>query len=47
MMSADPGYIAAAFRSMESQYGSVEKYLAAELGVGPEQIRRLRSLYLE
>jgi protein-tyrosine phosphatase len=47
MMSADPGYIAAAFRSMESQYGSVEKYLAAELGVGPNQIRRLRSLYLE
>jgi protein-tyrosine phosphatase len=47
MMSADPGYIAAAFRSMESQYGSMEKYLAAELGVGPEQIRRLRSLYVE
>jgi protein-tyrosine phosphatase len=47
MMSADPGYIEAAFRSMESQYGSVEKYLSTELGLGPDQIKRLQSLYLK
>jgi protein tyrosine/serine phosphatase len=47
MMGADPAYIESAFRSMESQYGSVENYLAAELGAGPDQIRRLRSIYLE
>jgi hypothetical protein len=47
MMGADPASIESAFRSTESQYGSVENYLAAELGAGPDQIRRLRSLYLE
>jgi protein-tyrosine phosphatase len=46
MMSADPGYIAAAFQSIESQYGSVDKYLSTELGLGPDQIKRLQSLYL-
>jgi protein-tyrosine phosphatase len=47
MMSADQAYIAAAFRSMESRHGSVGKYLSTELGVGPNQIKRLRSLYVE
>jgi protein-tyrosine phosphatase len=47
MMSADPAYIEAAFGAIESRYGSVNKYFSSELGVGPEQIKRLRTLYLE
>jgi protein-tyrosine phosphatase len=47
MMSADPAYMAAAFRSIETHYGSVQTYFSTELGVGPEQIERLKSLYLE
>jgi protein-tyrosine phosphatase len=47
MMSADPAYMAAAFRSIETHYGSVQAYFSTELGAGPEQIERLKSLYLE
>jgi protein-tyrosine phosphatase len=47
MMSADPAYIAAAFRSMETRYGSVKGYLSTELGIGPAEISRLRALYLQ
>jgi len=47
MMSADPAYMAAAFRSIEDHYGSVQAYFSTELGAGPEQIERLKSLYLE
>ena len=47
MMSADPAYMAAAFRSIEAHYASVQAYFSTELGAGPEQIERLKSLYLE
>ena len=47
IMSADPAYIGAAFRSMETRYGSVEGYFSTQLGLGPAEISRLRSLYLQ
>jgi protein-tyrosine phosphatase len=32
---------------IDREYGGVEKYLASQLGIGPMEITRLRSLYLE
>ncbi len=36
-----------AFAAVEKDYGSVDGYLKAELGVGPVEITRLRALYTE
>jgi protein-tyrosine phosphatase len=47
LMRADASYIAAAFQSIESQYGSVGGYLSSQLGVGPEQIKQLQARYLQ
>jgi protein-tyrosine phosphatase len=47
MTRADPAYIEATFDAIDAQYGSVDNYLSAELGVGPLQKARLRTLYLE
>lgn len=35
------------FAYLETEYGGVESYLQKELNVGPEEIKRLRALYLE
>jgi len=47
LMSADSDYIRAALDAVDARYGSVNGYLARELGVGPRQLRRLRALYLQ
>jgi protein-tyrosine phosphatase len=47
MMSADPAYIGASFQSIDVHYGSLEKYFASQLRIGPKDIERLRSLYLQ
>lgn len=35
------------FTHLDTEYGGVEGYLARELGIGPEEIAKLRALYLE
>jgi protein-tyrosine phosphatase len=47
MMSADPTYIGAAFQSIDVHYGSLQEYFSTELSIGPGEIKRLRSLYLQ
>jgi protein-tyrosine phosphatase len=47
IIRADPAYIEAAFQAMRDEYGSVDRYLSVELGVGPEQKARLRKLLLD
>lgn len=44
-MGVDARYLQAVFDIIDRDYGSVEAYLDKELGVGPEDIQRLRSLY--
>jgi protein-tyrosine phosphatase len=46
LVAADPAYLDAAFQSINQHYGSVDAYLASQLGVGPDQRARLRSLLL-
>jgi len=47
VMSADPAYISAAFQSIDAHYGSLDEYFSTELSIGPAEIKRLRSLYLQ
>jgi protein-tyrosine phosphatase len=47
MMSADPTYIGAAFQSIDVHYGSLQEYFSTELSLGPGEIKRLQSLYLQ
>lgn len=47
MMSADPAYLSAAFQSIDEHYGSLQKYFSTELSIGPGEIKRLQSLYLQ
>jgi protein-tyrosine phosphatase len=47
MTRADPVYIDAAFDAMRAEYGSVDRYMAVELGVGPAQRARLRAMFLD
>ncbi len=47
LLRADPDYIGAMFDSLDQQYGSVQGYLAREMGVGPIELRRLRKMFVE
>ncbi|MBL4871382.1 MAG: tyrosine-protein phosphatase [Robiginitomaculum sp.] len=42
LLKVIPVYLDAAFDSIKQQYGSVENYLASELGVGPDELTTLR-----
>ena len=42
LAGVEGSYLDAAFDQMRSDYGSVEAYLAKELGVGPRELARLR-----
>jgi protein-tyrosine phosphatase len=35
------------FAYLDTEYGGVESYMAKELNVGPDEITKLRSLYLQ
>jgi protein-tyrosine phosphatase len=39
-------YLDSAFDEMETEYGTIEKYFSAGLGIGAEQQKALRDLYL-
>ena len=47
MMDAHPDYLAAMFDAIVARRGSVESYLATDLGVGPDLLAALRSELLE
>lgn len=44
LLAADADYLEAAFRTIEREHGSVERYLEAALGVGPGERRALQEL---
>jgi protein-tyrosine phosphatase len=46
-MGVDRAYLIAFFDAVETRYGSVENYLATELGVSAEEQARLRTMYTE
>jgi protein-tyrosine phosphatase len=46
-MEAHPGYLGAAFESIDLQYGSFDDYLLKGLGLTKDDTQRLSSLYLE
>ncbi|MGI4863777.1 MAG: tyrosine-protein phosphatase [Janthinobacterium lividum] len=46
LMAANPAYLAGTFASIDKQYGSVDKYLATEMGLTPKKLAALRAKYL-
>ncbi|GBQ86334.1 tyrosine-protein phosphatase [Asaia krungthepensis] len=47
MLNSDPDYLKAAFASIRQHYGSIDAYMAQEIGVGPQEVATLRRLYLD
>ena len=47
LIDSDPGYIEALFESVFTRHGSIEDYLAAELGIGRGELDALRVRLLE
>lgn len=47
MMSADGTYLDATFTAIRIQYGSIDRYLAEQLGLDQQAIVKLRGKYLE
>ena len=46
-MDTPEEYLSAAFAAIDESYDSVSDYLAAEIGLGPEQRKRLKRRYVE
>lgn len=40
-------YLTISFEEIDTKWGSVDNYLKTEIGIGPEEIKRLRALYTE
>lgn len=47
MMSANGIYLDATFEAIRTQYGSIDRYLAEQLGMDQESLVKLREKYLE
>jgi protein-tyrosine phosphatase len=47
MMSANGVYLDATFEAIRTQYGSIDRYLADQLGLDQQAIVKLRGKYLE
>jgi protein-tyrosine phosphatase len=47
LMAANPAYLAGTFAAIDKQYGSVDKYLATEMGLTPQKRAALRAKYLQ
>ena len=47
MFGAHEEYLAAAFQSAETAYGSLDGFLTEALGIGPAERTRMKELYLE
>ncbi|MBK9927822.1 MAG: tyrosine-protein phosphatase [Anaerolineales bacterium] len=46
-LAADPSYLSAAFEAIDREYGSFDNYIRDGLGLGEEDIERLKLVYLE
>jgi protein-tyrosine phosphatase len=47
LLAANPAYLAGTFATLDQHYGSVDKYLASELGLTPKKLAVLRTKYLQ
>jgi protein-tyrosine phosphatase len=47
LMGVKESYLQVTFQTIEKKYGSIEKYLEVELGVGKTEISKLKQLYIE
>ncbi|MDI3321237.1 tyrosine-protein phosphatase [Pinibacter soli] len=47
MMAADPAYLQATFNSIKTTYGSIDNYLAKEMGLTKSKLKKLQSMYVE
>lgn len=47
LIGVDGSYLDTAFAQIRQKYGSIDNYMKAELGVGPQEIARLRARMLE
>jgi len=47
LLAANPAYLAGTFAALDQQYGSVDNYLATELGLTPRRLATLRAKYLQ
>jgi protein-tyrosine phosphatase len=47
LLAANPAYLAGTFAVIDKQYGSVDKYLATEMGLTPKKLAALRTKYLQ
>jgi protein-tyrosine phosphatase len=47
LLAANPAYLAGTFAAIDKQYGSVDKYLATEMGLTPKKLATLRTKYLQ
>ncbi|MGI4739749.1 MAG: tyrosine-protein phosphatase [Janthinobacterium lividum] len=46
LLAANPAYLAGTFAAIDKQYGSLDKYLATEMGLTPQKLMVLRTKYL-
>ena len=47
ILGVEERYISAAFDAIDSEWGSFDRYVSKGLGIGHEDILKLRSIYLE
>lgn len=47
LLAANPAYLAGTFAAIDRQYGSLDKYLATEMGLTPAKRAALRAKYLQ
>lgn len=47
LVGVKPQYLEATFSAINKKYGSVDKFLEQEMGIGPEQLKLLRSKYTQ
>jgi protein-tyrosine phosphatase len=47
LMGVKPSYLETAWSRMEQAYGSIDSLLAKEFGIGPQEKRRLKEIYLQ
>ncbi|MDO7884566.1 tyrosine-protein phosphatase [Hymenobacter cheonanensis] len=47
LLAANPAYLAGTFAAIDRQYGSLDKYLATEMGLTPQKQAALRAKYLQ
>ncbi|MGC4102616.1 tyrosine-protein phosphatase [Ferruginibacter sp.] len=47
VMMVKEKYLTATFDTIKAKYGSIDKYLASEMGLSKKSIKKLRAMYLE